>query len=105
MLFGVAWGFDYYPENEWPYESVKLASLVSIVSEVEQRDIGRLSKDDLFIKVGGLEFLFCHESDIHISFEATNPVIEHFYARWLAEGFSPSEWIKDAPKGSGTKLR
>jgi hypothetical protein len=90
VLFGFAWGNDYYPGNEWLYESVKLSRLESKISEVEQRHIGRLTNDDLFVKVGGLEFQFCHESDIHISFERISPEIEHFYERWLNKGFNPS---------------
>jgi hypothetical protein len=105
VLFGFAWGNDYYPGNEWPYESVKLSSLDSKISEVENRNIGSLANDDLFIKVGDISFQFCHESDIHISFETTNPDVEHFYERWLANGFSPGEWIRDDPKGPGTRVR
>lgn len=105
VLYGFAWGNDYYSGNEWPCESVKLSSLESKVAAVEQRNIGSLANDDLFIKVGGIEFLFCHESDIHISFETTNPEIEHFYERWITNGFNPSEWIKDDPNGLGTKVR
>jgi len=105
VLFGFAWGNDYYPGNQWSYESVKLSSLESKISDVERRNIGRLANDDLFIKVGGLEFQFCHESDIHISFETTSPGIEHFYDRWLTNGFNPSVWIKDDSKGPGTRVR
>ncbi len=105
VLFGYAWGNDYYPDNEWFYESVKLSGLKSKIFEIEQRNIGSLSNDDLFITVAGFEFLFCHESDIHISFETTSQAIEHFYERWLTMGFHPSEWIKNNSKGPGTKVR
>ena len=105
VLFGWAWGNDYYPGNNWRYESVKLSSLESKISEVEQRNIGGLAHDDVFVKVGGIEFQFCHESDIHISFEARNPETEHFFERWLTKGFDPSEWIKDDPMGPGTRVR
>ena len=105
VLFGWPWGNDYYPGNEWSDETVELASLGSKISEVERRNIGRLTRADLFIKVGGIEFQFCHESDIHILFETTGPEIEHFYDRWLAKGFNPKEWIKDDPKGPGTRVR
>ena len=105
VLFGFAWGIDYYPGNEWPYETVKLQNLEAKILEVEQRNIGSLTNDDLFVKVGGIEFQFCHESDIHISFKKNNSEIEHFYQRWITKGFDPSEWLKDAPKGPGTRVR
>ncbi len=106
ILFGYAWGVDYYPGKEWSYESVKLSKLEVKISEVEQLEIGSLANDNLWVQVGGLEVLFCHESDIHILFKTTNSEIEHFYERWLTLGFNPSEWIKDDPRGGiGTKVR
>jgi len=105
ILFGFAWGIEYYPGNKWYDESVKLSELEAKISEVEQREIGSLASDDLFVQVGELKVRFCHESDIHIAFETTNSDVEHFYARWLALGFNPSEWIKDDPEGPGTKVR
>jgi hypothetical protein len=105
ILFGSFWGIYYYPGDKWYDETVKLSELEAKISEVEQLDIGSLSNDNLFVRVGGLEFLFCHESDIHILFKTTNSDVEHFYERWLALGFNPSEWIKDDPEGPGTKVR
>ena len=105
ILFGFAWGNDYYPGNEWPPVSVTFLNLESTISDVEQRNIGRLSTDDLFLTVDGLEFLFCHESDIHLSFETATPVIEHFYERWRMQEFQPSEWLHNTSKGHGTRVR
>ena len=105
LLFGFAWGNEYYPGNEWPYESVKLNNLVEKVVDVEESGIGRLGSDDLFIKVKNLEFQFCHESDIHISYEEVTHEAEHFYERWQQQGLEPSEWLKNELKGPGEKLR
>lgn len=105
VLFGFAWGNDYYPGNEWPEEEVPLQELLQKVESVEKTGIGRISQDDFFIYVGELEFLFCHESDIHIIFLKHKPEIEHFYGRWEKQGFKPSEWIKDQKVGPGTRVR
>ena len=105
LLFGFAWGNEYYPANEWPYEAVKLKQLSEKVADVEQSGIGRLSSDDLFVKVRNLEFKFCHESDIHISYAEITPDAEYFFERWHGQGFEPGEWLKSDIKGPGERLR
>jgi phosphomevalonate kinase len=40
VLFGFAWGIEYYPGNEWPYEHVKLSHLTERIDEVEKTGIG-----------------------------------------------------------------
>lgn len=105
VLFGFAWGNDYYPGKEWPEEEISITELPRKVKSVEETGIGNIGGDDLFVYVGGLEFLFCHESDIHIIFSSHVPEIEHFFSRWVTQGFEPSEWIKDQKIGPGTRVR
>lgn len=105
VLFGSAWGNDYYPGNEWPNEEVKLCQLVKKVKEVEATGIGAIGKDDLFVKLEGLEFLFCNDSDVHIHFSAHNEDIEHYYARWRELGYNPAEWRKNQENGPGERVR
>ena len=105
VLFGFAWGNDYYPGNEWQEEEIGFLNLVSKVREVEASGIGKLGKDDLFIKVSGLEFRFCNDSDIHIYFNEPNDDVEFFYSRWKEMGYQPAEWLKNQEKGPGERGR
>ena len=91
ILFGYAWGTEYYPGNEWAYESIELVDLERKVSEVESSGTGVLSRDDLFVRTEGLEFRFCHESDLHISFDQSTADVENFYDRWASLDFHPTE--------------
>jgi hypothetical protein len=105
VLFGSAWGIHYYPGKEWSEEEVALTNLITKVEEVEASGIGKLGLDDLFLKVPGMEFLFCNDSDIHVFFTKHHPDIESFYQRWKTLGFKPAEWLKNERHGPGEKVR
>jgi hypothetical protein len=105
VLFGFAWGNEYYPANEWLYEQVNLSHLIWKVDEVEKSGIGSLGRDDLFIKIAELEFRFCNDSDIHIYFEESNEDVEYYYARWKQLGYQPAEWIINQKDGPGERVR
>ena len=105
ILFGSSWGNEYYPSNEWSYQEIEVSQLVQKVKEVETSGIGALSKDDLFIKINSLEFLFCNDSDVHIYFTEANDEIEFFYARWKQLNYRPAEWIKNQNNGPGKRVR
>ncbi len=105
VLFGFAWGNDYYPGPEWSEEEIKLLELHRKVSEVEAQGIGSLGRDDLFVKLGGLEFQFCHEGDVHIHFTEPNEDVEKFFSRWKELGYTPSEWVATQERGPGERVR
>ena len=106
VLFGFAWGNEYYPGRDWNEEEIELVQLHRKAGEVEERGIGSLGKDDLFVKLAGLEFRFCHECDVHIYFaEPSNTNVEAFFARWQKLGYEPSEWIATQERGPGKKVR
>lgn len=106
VLFGFAWGNEYYPGSEWNEEEIELAQLRQKVDEVEGRDLGSLGKDDLFVKLAGLEFQFCHECDVHIHFTEPNNIdVETFFARWQNVGYEPSEWVATQERGPGERVR
>ena len=96
ILFGYAWGNEYYDTNEWNYETIEIEQLVNKVTSLEAKGFGVLGCDDLFIKIPGqsFDFRFCNDSDIHISFKESNSIIEDFYNRWKALGYSPAEWAE-----------
>lgn len=105
VLFGFAWGNEYYPGKEWQAEDVRLEDLISKVSDVEASGIGILGGDDLRVDMPGLEFLFCHESDIHIRFSDPNDDIEFYYAHWKQLGYKPAEYLKNQKRGPGERVR
>jgi len=105
ILFGFAWGMDYYADNEWISEPIALDDLINKIAKVENSGIGHLGQDDLFVKVSNLEFRFCNDSDIHIYFKEHSPDIEYFYSRWRELGYQPSERIKNEKHGPGERVR
>lgn len=105
VLFGFAWGNDYHPGNEWFDEEMALKVLIQRVKEVEGSGIGSIGRDDLFVKLSGLEFRFCNDSDVHIYFTSHSEDIEFFYSRWKQLGYQPAEWLKNQEKGPGERVR
>ena len=105
VLFGFAWGNEYYSTNEWFDEQIALSNLVEKVREVEASGIGKIGRDDLFVNIAGLEFRFCNDSDVHIYFTEHSDEIEYFYSRWKALGYQPAEWLKNEEKGPGERVR
>lgn len=105
VLFGFAWGVEYYPGNEWNAEEIPISELIDKVHEVETSGIGTIGKDDLFVKVQGLEFRFCNDSDVHIYFSSPNDDVEFYYSRWKQLGYQPAEWLKTQEKGPGERVR
>ena len=106
VLFGFAWGMEYYPGNEWTEEEIPLRTLAEKVREVEGTCAGALGRDDLFVELAGLQFQFCHDSDIHIHFhDEPGPDVEFFYSRWKQLGYQPAEWLKNQKHGPGERIR
>ncbi len=104
VLFGYAWGIEYYETDRWDYERIPLDSLVDKVMQVEVSGLGKLGHDDVWVKIPGLEmeFRFCNDCDIHINYEFAGEMTEFFYQRWKSRGFSPAEWLK-APDGTSSE--
>lgn len=94
VLFGFAWGNDYYPTSKWDYVRFPVAGLTGEVERVEAAGMGCLGADDLFVLLpdSGVKFCFCHENDLHLSSISTDGVHAFFFRRWLEMGFVPSEW-------------
>jgi hypothetical protein len=94
VLFGFAWGNAYYPGNKWDFARLPVAALIEEVARVEAAEMGSLGDDDLFVLLpdSGVEFQFCHESDIHLSCKSPGRISEFFVRRWSDRGFRPREW-------------
>lgn len=97
----VAYGFGCdCPDGELYRDMpMPLDRLLPFMAEGEGLDYYRVGRDNLHVKdgTGRLEFLFCHEFDIHFISE-DRELVERLKAAWLAEGFCKefvhlgSEW-------------
>lgn len=95
ILFGAGWGALYYP-NDWLYEKVTFPEMFEKINTLEE-ELGSIGEDDFYIKIidSTIEFLLCHEEDIHLSFDESSDITEHFYNHWKELGYSSEEWEVD----------
>jgi hypothetical protein len=100
-VLGFAWGNEYYA-GDWLKEVTPLQDLTSKIQGVERSGLGRIGSDDLLVCVAGLEFLFCHEGDIHLDFDTPNEATEHFLLRWRDRGYLPTLSSSDVGQSGGT---
>ena len=106
VLFGFAWG-ERFPEPGWTALDLSLDALITEVARAEAAGFGELGSDDLFITFPsqGLEFRFCNDSDIHLTFTDPTAAAEVFFQRWAALGYSPAEWGPSSPGQPRQRLR
>jgi len=87
----VAYGFGCDCPDEQLYQDVPmpLDRLLPFMAEGERLDYYRIGKDNLHVKDGTVpvEFLLCHESDIHFISEDAE-LVERLKGIWLAAGFT-----------------
>jgi hypothetical protein len=88
MLVAYGFGCDCPDEELYRDVAIPLHRLLPFMSEGEAMDYYRIGRDNLHVKdgTGRLEFLFCHESDIHFISEDAE-LVERLKAIWLVEGF------------------
>ena len=81
ILFGFAWGNEY--QNWTPY-IVDVSSIESEISKAEALKVGFIGDDDFYITHEGyeIEILFCHECDIHLSFNQSNEIVNDILKDW-----------------------
>ena len=89
VLFGYAWGNEYYLTAQWEYECVAIDQVAVAVSAVEIRGLGRLGQDDLWLRVADpqVEYRFCNDSDLHLAFSEANWLVDLTRARWQQKGY------------------
>lgn len=85
LLFGFAWGNDY---KDWTPFTVKTFQIEQEINHAESLEVGKFSNDDLYIRVAyfATEFLFCHESDIHLRYNDPNDLTEDVLRLWRKQG-------------------
>jgi len=93
--FGFAWAEEFHAG--WNEITVSGPELLSEVRRMEASEKGELGFNDLFIRLPQLavEFHYCNDSDIHLTFDQPSDFTESFYSRWKARGFTPAEWLKE----------
>jgi hypothetical protein len=104
VLFGYPWGLEYYSGDEWKYEEVELQNLLAKIQELEKANLGEIGLDDIFIKINDLEFRFCHDLDIHLSFIQVTPDVENFFSHWKDLGFNPTVWKHEKEHTLGKQI-
>ena len=89
LLFGVAWGNEY---KDWTPFTIGVDEIINEVDKAQKLNVGQLRNDDLYIILTEmeLEFLFCHESDIHISFNYANDIVTSIINKWDTKQLSHS---------------
>lgn len=105
VLFGFAWGNEYYPSSDWIPEPILLEELEARILELEIRGLGQFGCNDVFIELAEVEFRFCNDTDVHIGFDQHKPFIEDFFDRWKSLGYYPAEWLKNETHGPGEHVR
>lgn len=88
VVFGCGWGNELYPAD-WLELNLTGSELRLRVAEAETAGLGKIGEDDLFIKLPGLgvERLYCHEVDIHLTADADHPYVEAERQEWIKRGW------------------
>lgn len=96
----VAYGFGCdCPEEEMYQDTmISLNRLLPFIDQAEALDYYRVGQDNLHVKdeSGRIEFLLCHESDIHFISEDKD-LMNWMKARWIEAGYEV-QFVKDGGK-------
>ncbi len=92
VVLGWSWALTYY-EKDWLPIEVNLDNLLSFITKIESRGIGKIGKEDLYISIRQIEFKLCHEGDIHMKFSEKSEATEYFFSKWKSVGYEPV-WIQ-----------
>lgn len=82
ICFGWAW------DKGWTTENVDVKDIMSMIKQHEQHTKKDFGENDVYISINHLdtELLFCHESDIHCSFNQLNTLVISILTMWKAKG-------------------
>ena len=74
VMYGWFWGNKIF---NWEHREVPVLKLLGEVADIENRGIGKIGDDDLFIwyRQADLEVQLCHEADIHILYSDHLPIV------------------------------
>lgn len=97
VLFGFAWG-NYF--LNWQPLNISPRSLEKEIRKAEEQEAGELGDHDLFITVKefDLHIQYCHESDIHLSYNETNIFVEETVNSWENSSWELLRYQNDPKK-------
>lgn len=86
LFFGCGWGEEY---KEWTPYIVLIEEIENEIHIAELNQVGEFGNDDLFISIKEIEteILFCHEMDIHLSFNDENKITNEIIDYWEHENY------------------
>lgn len=81
LLFGAFWGNDY---RNWTPVFVYINEIVAEIALAESTQAGTFEEDDFTVIVNkyNAEILFCHEYNIHLSYNEENKFVNSLVAHW-----------------------
>lgn len=84
MLFGWAWGNEY---KNWTLFITKVEGVPGEIDYANKYGRGSFYDDDtiFFLTDINTEILFCHEHDIHLSYNEANPIVHSILDAWNAK--------------------
>ena len=90
LLFGYAWGNEY---KNWTPFQISLKEIANEIKRAEDSGFGTFGDDNLHLLIDSenIEILFCHEMDIHLSFNETNKLIANILRNWKEKGIYLTE--------------
>jgi len=85
ILFGFFWGNFF---GDWDTIIVSPDNITNTISKAEKETGEQFYENDLFIENSkeNLSIHFCHEGDIHLSFEGENQLVDTLLERWQELG-------------------
>jgi hypothetical protein len=85
----VSFGWDSnIPIDEmWIDKQVAVSELASYLCKAEVTGAIQIGKSDVFIKSEEIEFVLCHESDLHV--RGTHSLVAEIQRRWFNLGYEP----------------
>jgi hypothetical protein len=89
----VSIGYAWDRQIEYPAKVVGPQKIVDEIRMLEKNTSGRFGEDDLTIrfKNPSFEILYCHDGDIHLFYNDSNPLVEEIVADWENLGRKASE--------------
>lgn len=82
MFFGWLW------DNEWESFTANVPDIMYHIRRHEQKTGSHFGENDVYINLRELEtqIVFCHEADLHIEFNNSNPLVRDILTIWETAG-------------------
>jgi hypothetical protein len=104
LLFGFSWG-KYIYQDQWQEIPTPTGSIAESIRRFEEVRYGQLSRDNLYLTVPEWQarVQYSYESDIHLSYEKTNPFVDSVMERWTSQRWLLVHWSDRRQKSTRKK--